>query len=125
MPWLARRRLAAGDFSSDEERRKVAQALDEMTALDARRSETAGQGPELDRFWADWHGYFGGSGFINARGDRLITELARRAMTALQPRLMLLNYQDPDYVHWGYAAHYTRAISIIDQSLLGGVERCL
>lgn len=29
----------------------------------------------------------------------------------------MLNYQDTDYVHWGYAAHYTRAISIIDQSL--------
>ena len=30
---------------------------------------------------------------------------------------MMINYQDPDYVHWGNASHYTRAISVIDQGL--------
>ena len=29
----------------------------------------------------------------------------------------MVNYQDPDYVHWGNMSHYTRAIAIIDQGL--------
>ena len=49
----------------------------------------------------------------------LLTELAVQALAQLQPRLMMINYQDPDYVHWGNASHYTRAIAIIDQ----GIER--
>ena len=37
----------------------------------------------------------------------------------------MVNYNDPDYVHWGYASHYTRGISIIDEgirNLLSTVE---
>ena len=30
---------------------------------------------------------------------------------------MMVNYQDPDYVHWGNASHYTRAVQIIDDGL--------
>ena len=26
----------------------------------------------------------------------------------------MVNYQDPDYVHWGNPSHYTRAIAVID-----------
>ena len=88
-----------------------------MLGVDARRSERDGQGATLDRFWAGWRDLYGDTGFRNARGDRLITDLARQAMSLFQPRMMMLNYQDPDYVHWGYSAHYTRAISIIDRSL--------
>jgi phosphoglycerol transferase MdoB-like AlkP superfamily enzyme len=29
----------------------------------------------------------------------------------------MVNYQDPDYVHWGNPSHYTRAIAIIDEGL--------
>ena len=29
----------------------------------------------------------------------------------------MVNYQDPDYVHWGNASHYTRAIAIIDDGI--------
>lgn len=29
----------------------------------------------------------------------------------------MVNYNDPDYVHWGNPSHYTRGISIIDQGL--------
>ena len=29
----------------------------------------------------------------------------------------MINYQDPDYVHWGPRAFYTRAISIIDEGV--------
>ena len=35
------------------------------------------------------------------------------AMTELSPKLMMVCYQDPDYVHWGNASHYTRAIAVI------------
>jgi phosphoglycerol transferase MdoB-like AlkP superfamily enzyme len=30
---------------------------------------------------------------------------------------MMINYNDPDYVHWGYPSHYTKGISIIDRGL--------
>ncbi len=30
---------------------------------------------------------------------------------------MMVNYQDPDYVHWGNPSHYTRAIQVIDDGL--------
>lgn len=73
--------------------------------------------PALDRFWQAWRRDYRERGLVNPRGDRLLTELALRAMEGLQPRLMMINYQDPDYVHWGNASHYTRAIAVIDQGL--------
>jgi hypothetical protein len=115
--WLARKRLAERDFDSAAEQQQIEQQLAKMVSVDPRRAQAGDQGIELNRFWQNWHAHYGGSGFVSARGDRMLTELARRAMRDLQPRLMMLNYQDPDYVHWGYGAHYTRAISIIDQSL--------
>ena len=36
-------------------------------------------------------------------------------MDTLQPKMMMLSSQDPDYVHWGYADHYVRGIAVIDQ----------
>ena len=56
-------------------------------------------------------------GLKNPRGDGALTELALWALKHLQPRLMMINYQDPDYVHWGNASHYTRAIARIDRDL--------
>ena len=29
----------------------------------------------------------------------------------------MVNYNDPDYIHWGNMSHYTRGISIIDQGI--------
>jgi bisphosphoglycerate-independent phosphoglycerate mutase (AlkP superfamily) len=90
--------------------------LDELTAHDfrntARHSSDVMQG-----FWDSWREQYGDTGLKNPRGDRLLTELAVKAMRQLKPRLMMINYQDPDYVHWGNASHYTRAIAIIDQGL--------
>ncbi len=40
-----------------------------------------------------------------------------QALRELKPKLMMLNYQDPDYVHWGNPQFYTRAISIIDEGI--------
>src|SRR5262249_35879841 len=30
---------------------------------------------------------------------------------------VMINYQDPDYVHWGPAHFYTRAVSVIDEGV--------
>src|SRR5207245_7801928 len=61
--------------------------------------------------------YYGKSGLVNPRGDRMLTELAIRAIKQLRPALLMVNYQDCDYVHWGNLTHYTRAISIMDDGL--------
>lgn len=54
---------------------------------------------------------------MNPRGDRLLTELSIRALKELRPKMMMVNYNDPDYVHWGYMSHYTRGISVMDEGL--------
>src|SRR5262249_27249606 len=51
------------------------------------------------------------------RGDRVLTELALRALCELRPKLLMINYQDTDYVHWGNRNFYTRAIAIIDDGV--------
>ena len=94
----------------------AAAALDHLNASDPRPIEAA-QSPEVTAFWARWRERYGDDGFRNARGDRLLTALALDAMSSLQPRLMMVNYQDTDYVHWGNPAHYTRAIQVIDDGL--------
>ena len=81
------------------------------------RGATPDPSPEVTDFWARWRRDFGDTGFKNPRGDRLLTELSVRAMAELQPRFLMVNYQDPDYVHWGNPSHYTRAIAIIDEGL--------
>jgi hypothetical protein len=88
----------------------------ELLAKDPRAMADA-QSPEVTAFWERWRARHGDDGFRNARGDRLLTALALGAMAQLQPRLMMVNYQDPDYVHWGNPSHYTRAIGIIDDGL--------
>jgi hypothetical protein len=108
-------------------------AADEATLLDAQaqyddllakdpRAFAPEQSPDVTAFWARWRAHYGDDGFRNPRGDRLLTALALRAMAELQPRLMMVNYQDPDYVHWGNPSHYTRAIQIIDDGLQRLVE---
>lgn len=136
---FARHKSFGGDFRAEVlslyryKRWLYAQLLSEGTADEAqlkklkaalerfRRHELAGREPvanaRLDRFWSGWRGDYRDSGLINPRGDRLLTELALRAMSELRPRLMMINYQDPDYVHWGSASHYTRGIAVIDQGL--------
>ena len=97
--WLLQQQLAADQFENDQSRQQATRKLHEMLAVDTRQSELTGQSDAIERLWASWRGHYGDSGLLNARGDRLITELALSAISNLQPRLMLLNYQDPDYVH--------------------------
>ena len=91
--------------------------LKKLEAFDIRRVDAKGQVQEIEKFWADWEKYYGADGLKNPRGDRLLTELTVRAIKQLRPKLLMVNYQDPDYVHWGNASHYTRGIAIIDQGL--------
>ncbi|MCU0802306.1 MAG: sulfatase-like hydrolase/transferase [Rhodobacteraceae bacterium] len=112
---LAERRL-------DDAALQAAQAAyDALLAKDPRAFAPA-QSPQVTAFWARWRAHYGDDGFRNPRGDRLLTALALRALAELQPRLMMVNYQDTDYVHWGNPSHYTRAIQIIDDGLQRLVE---
>ncbi len=113
--WRTRMALAAGGHTDDEVE-ALRSEFDRLLAVDPR-GMAPDQSGEVDRFWESWAETYGTEGFRNPRGDRLLTELAIRALAELQPRLMMVNYQDPDYVHWGNPSHYTRAIQIIDEGL--------
>jgi len=118
--YLLRKRLA-GDTLQGEERTSAETQLRTLESSDLNR-EIVRPSPPLESFWEGWRRDYGDSGLINARGDRLLTALTLRAMKELKPKLMLVNYQDPDYVHWGNASHYTRAIAIIDDGIRQIVE---
>jgi hypothetical protein len=112
--WRLRGQISAGEFEGQALIDATAN-LDGMDALDT--SEAAAKTPPIDRFWRDWRQQYGDTGLKNPRGDRLLTHLALSAMERWSPKLMLVNYQDPDYVHWGTASHYARAIKIIDDGI--------
>ncbi|MEM7252811.1 MAG: hypothetical protein AAF493_15455 [Pseudomonadota bacterium] len=118
--WLVRR-LRAEPSRDDELFARLQKDLAKMEDYQLP-GRTPVDNTHLDQFWARWRADYRDTGFINPRGDRLLTELALRAMRTLRPRLMMVNYQDPDYVHWGIASHYTRAIAIIDDGLRQLVE---
>ncbi len=118
--WLYTR-LSNDGVGDEKQLRELRAALTRM-----KKHELLGREPmansRLDKFWQRWRSDYGDTGLVNPRGDRLLTELAVRAMHQLRPRLMMVNYQDPDYVHWGVPSHYTRAVAIIDQGLRRLVE---
>lgn len=113
---LLHRQLEEG-FWKDGDIRKKRADLAEMESVDYRVKERGAQAPELQSYWDRWRSYYGTSGLVNPRGDRVITELALRAIRELRPKLMILNYQDCDYVHWGNIHHYTRGVQIMDEGL--------
>jgi len=113
---LLRRQLERGGLTEPDLRKKTAD-LQKFEALDYRLDGSKAPLPEIERFWDEWRAFYGDSGFVNARGDRLLTQIAQSAMEKLKPRLMIINYNDPDYVHWGNPSHYTRGISTIDQGI--------
>jgi len=113
--FLLRNKIAAGAFDGDA-LREANERLVKLESSDLQRPVVRPSAP-LEAFWQGWQRDYGESGFVNPRGDRLLTTLALRAMKELKPKLMLVNYQDPDYVHWGNASHYTRAIAVIDEGI--------
>jgi len=114
--YLLRRNIQLGKWSGKELEQKKKE-LTKLEAVDFRNTEKNGQGPELTQFWDRWRQHYGETGFVNPRGDRLLTELTIRALRELRPKLIMVNYNDPDYVHWGNMTHYTRGIAIIDEGL--------
>lgn len=118
---VLRSNIRAGKYAGGELAAKQKE-LSKMESLDQRSGgDSVGQGAELDGFWQRWRALYGDTGLKNPRGDRLLTELAAQAIRQLRPRLMMVNYNDPDYVHWGNLSHYTRGITIIDE----GVRRLM
>ena len=113
---LLRREIRKADLS-DEARSQKRQRLEEMESLDYRTAGNHIPAPEIEEFWESWRHFYGESGLVNPRGDRLLTRLAVKTIKELRPELMMIHYNDPDYVHWGYMAHYTRGIAIIDEGL--------
>ena len=97
-------------------RMEAEKAYAELLAADNRDVQPEQSAP-IQRFWDKWRDHYGDDGLKNPRGDRLLTELSLWALRELRPRLMMVNYQDPDYVHWGNASHYTRAIAVIDDGI--------
>jgi hypothetical protein len=114
--YLLRRQLESGKWEGKELQKKR-QELAKLEALDYRTKGQDAQGPAITDFWERWRQYYGESGFVNPRGDRLLTELTIRALKELRPRLVMVNYNDPDYVHWGYMSHYTRGIAVMDEGV--------
>jgi hypothetical protein len=113
--WKLRKRLSQR-AGSERELDAARKELGELERHDYRGAGP-GQAPQIEAMWQRWHDYYGDNGLKNPRGDSALTELAIWALRHLRPRLMMINYQDPDYVHWGNATHYTRAIAVIDHGL--------
>ncbi len=114
--YLLRRQIEEGRWNGRELQAKR-EELQEAEALDYRRKGEEKTSPRMQAFWEKWRGYYGETGLVNPRGDRVLTELAIRAMRELEPRLMMVNYNDCDYVHWGNINFYTRGIAIMDDGL--------
>lgn len=122
--WLYERRLAEGKLT-EAKRLDLLEQLRKWEQADPRSRGHGDPGPALSGFWDRWLDHYGESGLVHPRGDRLLTTLALRALKELKPRLMMVNYNDCDYVHWGYLSHYTTGISIMDEGireLVGAVE---
>ena len=114
--YLMQRKLAEGRLHG-KELAEMRKSLAKWERVDQRTRGDDRPGAELEAFWERWRQYYGEGGFINPRGDRLLTELTLRALKELRPRLIMVNYNDCDYVHWGNLSHYTRGVTIMDEGL--------
>ena len=111
-----RQQIEAGYFQGQELQKKT-QELQKLESLDYRNQGRYVYTPEMIKFWEQWQQYYGDSGLVNPRGDRVLTELVVWALQRLRPKFLMVNYNDPDYVHWGFPAHYTNGIAIIDRGI--------
>ena len=114
--YLLQQQIESGNFAGKQLEKKLKE-LRELEKIDHRVTGPEAQAPEIQAFWARWREFYGDSGFVNPRGDQLLAELAVRAIRELRPKLLMVNFNDPDYVHWGNPVHYTRGISVIDQAI--------
>lgn len=119
--YLLTKQLQDDKFTGKELEKKQ-EELEKLKNLDYRNQGNYIYPQELVEFWEKWYQYYGDSGLINPRGDRVLTELAVWAIKYLRPKLLMVNYNDPDYVHWGFPSHYTNGIAIIDRGIQRIVE---
>ncbi len=81
--FLLREELKEGRLS-DKERETKQKKLEKMENLDYRvENRDRVIDPEIDKFWRKWRSYYGSSGLVNPRGDRLLTTLALWALREL------------------------------------------
>ena len=111
-----RQQIEAGYFQGQELQQKTKE-LQKLESLDYRNQGRYVYTSPLSQFWDEWQQYYSDSGLVNPRGDRVLTELAVWALQRLRPKFLMVNYNDPDYVHWGFPAHYTNGIAIIDRGI--------
>ncbi len=114
--FLLRQQINSGKLDEKQLLMKK-QQLAKLEGLDYRDVGGLQHSKKIDTFWRQWQNHYGASGFVNPRGDRLLTELSVWAMEKLQPKIMMINYNDPDYVHWGLPHHYTEGIKVIDMGM--------
>ncbi|MCB1590849.1 MAG: hypothetical protein KDI90_00220 [Alphaproteobacteria bacterium] len=110
--------LRLEDEKLDKDKRKeLEKQLSEVRKKSPEFLKPEEYSPEIQKFWRKWRSYYGDENRTQPRGDRQTTELALWSMRYLRPKLMMVNYQDPDLVHFGIKSHYTRAIPIIDEGI--------
>lgn len=109
-------KLDEGDLSSDD-LVKVVDQLSELKEKSNNLIQPENYPLHIQNFWRKWQRFYGADGAKQPRGDRLSTEIALWALRDLRPKLLMVNYQDPDYVHLGTKSHYTRGIAGIDQGI--------
>jgi hypothetical protein len=114
--YVLQQHLAEGKWDG-KKRQEKEKELREMESLDYRAIGKRNPAEPVQAFWRKWREYYADNGLVNPRGDRLLTELTLWSLQHLRPKLLMVNYNDPDYVHWGNMSHYTRGISVIDQGI--------
>src|SRR5205807_5460163 len=68
--WLFRQQIAEGKLTEKEIAGREKQ-LAKWEKADYRAEGKQRQAPELEAFWQRWREYYGDTGFVNPRGDRL------------------------------------------------------
>jgi hypothetical protein len=114
--FLLSQEIATGKLSEKALKEKT-KKLSKLVNLDPRLKGGYEANTHMESFWGKWQGHYGKNGLVNPRGDRLLTEITLWAMRELKPQMLMVNYNDPDYVHWGVKHHYTRGIAIIDKGI--------
>lgn len=80
---LLRSKIASGQFTGQKLHAKKEQ-LAKFEEFDFRNTFD-GQSPQIGQFWDRWGKFYGESGLVNPRGDRLLTELTVRVLRELLP----------------------------------------
>ena len=110
--------LAAGPKKGDL--RRLQRRLDRLQGQDPRTDPDPYDDPIVEeRFWRPFLQTFGQR---VPKGDAFQTEATIHALRTLKPRLLMVNFQDCDYAHWGPRHFYDEGVRRMDQGLRRIVE---